>query len=270
MLVSDVKLKRVVELDKMYEGSKEVFYIFEGSKHLPRVKIRKHYYYNIIECNDDNEEMSGYLQGRNEYLRTLAHVKEWIADYDVIEDNRLAEERLAEEKRIEENNKRMESIQVCNNAFKLRIKNDYKFHVGQRLMSKFASLNKNCTLGEYLFECNQPKEDKEFGGEHWSIIKCEVEQICEISNELYDEFVEGLMDNELGHKIGYNGKGGTDSDFIIEDENKQFYNLSEHERNMWLKQSYRLVSVVSAPNRQPVLVDPRGYDYARYVGFITE
>lgn len=64
------------------------------------------------------------------------------------------------------------------------------------------------------------------------------------------------------------GKGGSGSDADLP-EVKSFHYYTEDQQTLWIEQSYVLAVLVTAPGHDKALViDPQGYNYARYAGEI--
>jgi len=115
------------------------------------------------------------------------------------------------------------------------------------------SLNKNCTLGEYL-------EQLENG--NCNIIRGKVTERARLTNDQFDILAVNLM----AALPWLAGKGGTgcDIDFPgVENVNQ----LNDEQLQVYRENCYSLFIEVSAPNRETIYIDPQGYNYARYVGF---
>lgn len=127
------------------------------------------------------------------------------------------------------------------------------FAVGDFLTAKFARINKQSTLGEY-------REQVDSG--RFSTDLCKVEKVLTLTNDEYDDMADSLMadDPRLG-----GGGSASDAPFDFNFD----HGLSDwpaEEQAAWDKTSYRLATVVTAPDRTPFVADAQGYKYARYVG----
>lgn len=129
------------------------------------------------------------------------------------------------------------------------------FTVGQRLTGYWPTLNKNNTLAEYR---NQVERTRQL---------CEVERVLQVRDTEYDDMTQNFM---VAAKCTAYGEGGTNSDADLPDA-WQFFgeNTTNAERDLFKRHAYSLVTVLTAPNRAPILIDRQGYDYARYVGFLS-
>ena len=122
-----------------------------------------------------------------------------------------------------------------------------------RTAAKFAILNKQGTLAEYIHHCETP-------GECYAQ-KCSVTHLVNMTDEEFDEFSVNLLTDYTWLA----DKGGTNSDADLR-EVENFWNYTPDEQEAWKLQAYVYVLAVSAPNRPTIYVDPQGYNYARYVG----
>ena len=127
------------------------------------------------------------------------------------------------------------------------------FHAGQRIWAKFAKLNKNNTLSEYIEECSQ------IGVWDWN--QCRIEKLITMSTDEYDTFSTSLLD----HRPEFSEYGGVDSDSPYR-PNKFFEFQSDDEKKDWFDKQFLCIILVTAPGREPLAVDPEGFAYARYVG----
>lgn len=119
---------------------------------------------------------------------------------------------------------------------------------------KFPSLNKCQRLDEYIEQLDDTK-----------MYRAAINRVVQLTNEDYDLWTNDLLDDqEWLAKMG-----GSDSTAPLR-EVENWYNYTEAEQKLWLAEAYNLAVLVYAPNRPAILVDPQGYDYARYVGFIEE
>lgn len=145
-----------------------------------------------------------------------------------------------------------------------------KFFVGQRIVATFASLNKNCTVAQYILECQAGENGEKYwdrnkwvARKNWAVNVCSVVKVVQMTVEEYDAFADSLMENRPGF---FNFASGVGSDFDPGRPCECISQLSERERVLWQSQAYELVAVIEAPGRQSFVVNPHGYDYARYVG----
>lgn len=129
------------------------------------------------------------------------------------------------------------------------------FTVGQRLVGYWPTLNKNNTLDQYSAQTERES------------VTCEVERVLCVRDTEYDDMTNNFMVPEKCAAYGY---GGTDSDADLPSDWQYFSDTSTNEqRALFKRHSYLLVTVLTAPNRRPILIDRQGYDYARYVGFLS-
>ena len=123
----------------------------------------------------------------------------------------------------------------------------------KRIKAFFPSLNKNNTLAEY----------KALTDGNWNEV--EITDTLELSPAEWADFTENLLQDD--ERIA--GKGGCDSDADVR-EVSQWWELTEEEQEAWKAESYILgVLVRNTDTGEEIIVDPQGYNYARYVGLLT-
>ncbi len=137
-----------------------------------------------------------------------------------------------------------------------------KIEIGQTIFSKFATLNKNETLGEYKELCDLPKQ-----GEYtnWNIEKCLVEQYFKLTASEFREISENLFE----HRLIFREKGGnqyTGKNQEVIDAGDDFWKtpklLEEYK-----KDNARLVTILENEDTKELMaIDPQGHNNARYVG----
>lgn len=88
--------------------------------------------------------------------------------------------------------------------------------------------------------------------------KTKIDRVVVMTPDDMSVFMMSLLDSYSFLK----GQGGTGSHF---DTDKKFFELSESERRQWMANSFA-VSVAITDGKRLILVNPEGYDYARYVG----
>lgn len=141
---------------------------------------------------------------------------------------------------------------------------------------KYAKLNKNNTLAEYISECAKEQQEPFFDGyetiqfTNWYNERTQIASTVTLTNTEYQEFINNLLDD----REWLSGKGGTDSSYELSPEDEAdpmwFYRASHEEKTSWLAESFEVViKVVNGDNpAEKILVNPQGYKYARYVAFI--
>lgn len=123
-----------------------------------------------------------------------------------------------------------------------------------RVKGIFASLNKNNTIEEYREEVQRDSY----------INTCKITDIVTLTPQDYEKFVHNfLTDFDF-----IAGKGGSNSDFETDKEN--FFELTKEEAYEWRKQSYNLCVMIKAEGKESILINPEGYNYSRYVGFLEQ
>jgi hypothetical protein len=116
-------------------------------------------------------------------------------------------------------------------------------------------LNKNEHIADYLKQL--PTRDYDL---NWA----EVTETKHFNCAEWNELMQHLLDD----REWLAGKGGARSwAFTDESDDRDFFQLSEPERELWKKTCYLLVIAAVAPSGQTVYIDPQGYNYARYVAF---
>ena len=120
--------------------------------------------------------------------------------------------------------------------------------------AKFADLNKNDNIGDYVEQIKNKKFD---------INRVRVCYEVKLSLTQWNEFCTALLDSHAA----FDGKGGNSSDFQLPD-GIDFLNIFNHPELLkkWQSQSYIDNAILVSCGWQSVIVDPQGYDYARYVG----
>jgi hypothetical protein len=91
-----------------------------------------------------------------------------------------------------------------------------------------------------------------------------MEEVIVSSTEFYNLCSNLIVDNDLFEDF----KGGTYSttDPTEEGDTRQWYQLTEAERNQFEKGAYRAcMRVATETSKFALIIDPQGYDYARYV-----
>lgn len=251
MEIKDIKLRK----ERVDEFTVRHWYD-AGTKHLPPCYAEKHYGY--IVYNAEGKMLGPW--GKYERLRTLKDVKAWIAEYDAIEDERIAAEAAEAAEREAYWKARKEDEEALTEAYKVPVVEENVPKVGDDLILLCPGLNKNCTIGEYL---RAAKDDLEEGKD--IKVKARVFGVVELTDAEYDDFVVNLMTNRDCWVPGENGtRGGVFSeDPRIAD--KEVWNLNKEEKEIWFATCRTVVHVVTAPNRRTFYVDTSGYEYARYV-----
>ena len=142
-------------------------------------------------------------------------------------------------------------------------------------------LGKENSIGEILFQleydseyCKRYNEIEEPNDYHnlepfqRSHTLVEIENIINISNQDYDFFVNNLLtkfDGPLASLLDY--RGGNTSDYHNPEQMKDDYFGYLEEANKPEYDPRSLGTLITSQNRVSIVVDPQGYDYARYVGF---
>lgn len=143
--------------------------------------------------------------------------------------------------------------------------------LNQFIFAKFASLNKNCNIGGYISECCKPEFKEKIWqrvrwveNPNWRVSRAKVSKIINMTAVDYDHFAVNLMESR--NDLFADFEGGTGSDFDCGRDIKEFWEMSPAEQDEWRKGAYSLVALIQAPGRASFVVNPEGYDYARYVG----
>ena len=240
-------------------------WVHEGTKHLPKC-----FAYNSSRNRWAllNYETSRFI---SDGFTSKAEVGEFILGYDAMheeEQARAEQERLDRE---EEMRVRFETEQKYQSMFTSDFPETFSVAVGERIYAKFPILNKCGTVGEYALRADAPQydEDEVFQGGRWESVPnwrielCSVEKVLTLTKEQYDRFAENLMTDGFLDI----GNGGTDSDSSHRVSTiAEFHALSEEQQADWKAKSFRLVTVIQAPERRAYVVDAQGYTHARYVG----
>lgn len=191
----------------------------------------------IVEKNSDrftkaNADKASRIESINTLKATIALKEKQLADIDA----EIA--KLEVEKAITDNNS--SDNQTFNENFK----------IGDFVQAKWASLNKNNTIDEYRKEVDK--------GEYSTGIS-KIESIKNLTTDEYDDYKNNLMRTESG----LSGGSQTDDPYF---DGKNLISLNDADRARAMSTIYSTVTLITAQNREPFLVDSQGYDYARYVG----
>jgi hypothetical protein len=122
----------------------------------------------------------------------------------------------------------------------------------------FSKMNKLNSVAKYVEECNSG---------NFEIRDCLIQRIVTFSAEAYDAYSEFLMESF----DWLTEMGGTETRAKLR-EVSDWSEYTEQEKDEWRSQSYdKCVLVVcnegdEGNKKIPLLVDPQGYTYARYVG----
>ena len=133
------------------------------------------------------------------------------------------------------------------------------YAVGDRFVARFPSLNKRCTADEYREQLARPEYDRGDRCAHWSDDLCVVEKVLHLSRGEFSHLCNNLLEDRADL-----GQGGTGSDVPAP---ASLWSMSDSEREAWVAKSWRAVTVVTCDGCRPLVIDPQGYRYARYVGF---
>ena len=133
------------------------------------------------------------------------------------------------------------------------------YAVGDRFVARFPSLNKRCTADEYREQLARPEYDRGDRCAHWSDDLCVVEKVLHLSRGEFSHLCNNLLEDRTDL-----GQGGTGSDVPAP---ASLWSMSDSEREAWVAKSWRAVTVVTCDGCRPLVIDPQGYRYARYVGF---
>mgnify|MGYP006915363057 FL=1 len=133
------------------------------------------------------------------------------------------------------------------------------YAVGDRFVARFPSLNKLCTADEYRNQLARPEYDRGDRCAHWSDDLCVVEKVLHLSRGEFSHLCNNLLEDRTDL-----GQGGTGSDVPAP---ANLWSMSDSEREAWVAKSWRAVTVVTCDGCRPLVIDPQGYRYARYVGF---
>lgn len=253
MNVKDIKLRRV----KGDDG--KMRYHHEGTEFLKPM-------YAVKGCYDYDIYIDGkrHFLGRYEYVRTLADVKKWIANYDLEHLTDLHCEALEHNEWVDEMRERKERETNAVKKF-LADENNGDINVGDMIVVTMGKLSKPNHLGEALANTNLPRNAK-------------VVHITEVTCDEYDAAVKSLYNGfkkewlklagETEHEFGGGYVGGCNSD---DPRLENIENFDEIYHNpelklIWDRTYYELVHLITAPGKNPIVVNTEGYGYPRYAG----
>ena len=122
--------------------------------------------------------------------------------------------------------------------------------------AQFAHLNKQNTVDEYRANCL-----KIDGSE---MVDVKVSEIVTLSVEDYDAFANDLLNNY----DWLEGKGGCGTRADLR-EVDNFSQYTDEEQDAFRAQVFHSCVLVQADGRDALAIDPSGYAYARYLGFVA-
>jgi len=241
-----------IKLKKIKAGE----YVYTGSKYVKQFIITKFStQWNIKSSEESYHTSENILVYVYDYCYGLDSVKSYIESFDAGIDYAIAQakdERLELEDRQEKQNNLEDEYQIS-------YPNDLNYDNNLNLLKKgdmtefvFAALNKNCTIGEYVYQCNHENARNE---------KCKIQKVLEVPNKEYDHMILNLMD--LIEKLDENS-GGSQSDDKFPD--CQLWELSKDDLKRYRETCYILATLVRSDNRRPFVINAEGHTYARYVG----
>ena len=232
-----------------------------GTKHLPPLYVTKHYQYNVYAQEDG--KMINFGDWR---LSTLKDVKQWIADYDAIEDARLAEVKAEEERYQAEQQARKDRENKLRDDFIDR-PNLKEYKVGDRIKVIMGKLSKPDSIGEALDRVELPSDAKVV-----HITEVTVDEYKAAAARMYNGFKNEwlLLEGEAEHKFGGGYVGGAATD-EPELQDKEWTDLDRDPRlkQLWFDTNYELITLIVAPGRQPLAINTSGYGYPRYAGKVA-
>ena len=231
------------------------WWLKEGTKHLPSLYIMKSGY-NWCAYDENDKLIYDSLCAD---LRLKKHAVEWLKSYDDNKDIEIAEEKAerAEYDAKQAELKRLED--EYNESFKKDVDVNFNAKVGDVIRVKMFSLSKLNSLGDaYAYGVEykyQPVSSN-----------AKIEEIKNISQDEYDKFVDSFYDSSLANSFS---GGGTYIDNAEINKYKSYMELPEHLREYYDKNCHDLVTIVIADKRQPIVVNPHGYQYVRYAGLVA-
>lgn len=256
MNVADIKFKRE-------KGEyNNTLHVFEGTKYLPKLYVTGGSgYYDAY----DYETGRILNRGRYSWFHTLKAAKAWIASYDEIHENTLRVMKEEEEARIAEWEARKAKEERLGFEF-LALGDGYKPSAGHIVAIRKPNLNKNSTIGEYVSEIGDYHE-----------VNASIVKVIKLTATEYVEFANNLLDSHAAIEYKrdtttFNGKevvgivGGNYSPEFANDD-RDFYKLSESERELYYATAVDLVHAIVADGFPTIYVNTEGFDYARYIGF---
>ena len=90
-------------------------------------------------------------------------------------------------------------------------------------------------------------------------------EVLIMNNEEYEKFSNSLL-NDYNFLEGL--KCRTDSDWEPDREVEHFYQLTKSERDAWMRESYRLATMIyNKDTDEKFYINTEGYQYARYCLF---
>lgn len=177
----------------------------------------------------------------------------------------MIDELKAEELRLqaEEDKKREIARQFA--EFKkneLALGDDRFFMVGQFIEVEMSGMSKHNNIVDYFESVYLYGGVQKHNGK--------IEQVIELSNDEYDEFVESFWDGDVVDKLKplLGDKGGNHSDNpMLEGLSFDEVFGNESFKRIWHESSYELLSAVVSKGKKAIMINSQGHDYARYIAF---
>lgn len=139
---------------------------------------------------------------------------------------------------------------------------DRYFGVGEFIEVEMSGMSKHNNIVDYFESVYIYGGVKKHAGK--------IEQVIELSNEEYDQFVESFWHGEVVEKmkplLGDKGGNHSDNELLQGLGFDEVFGNKSFEK-IWYDSSYELLSAVVSKGKKAIMVNSQGHDYARYIGF---
>ena len=236
-------------------GSKKVHWIIdEDIKHVVEGAYIVKGAYQWDFYNGSRRVDVGYASKKSDMIAKIYEYSESIDIYN-------AEQEIEQAKKDHKNNvakqfgefKKMELSLGDGNRF---------FKVGEFVDAMMCQMSKNSNIVDYYESVYLYSPEVK--------VKARIEKVIELSNSEYDEYINNFFSGEVVDKLAieFKGVGGNDSDSEML-KGIGFDGIMSNDRlkKEWFDSNFELVIAVVSDGKKAILVNPHGYDYARYVMF---
>jgi hypothetical protein len=243
------------------EWKKEGYSVIKGEKACMKLDLWKPFTAKVKD-----EETGEYEKDENGNIKTETRFK-------------LVPSCLFSIEQVEEKGKKVEKAEIVAKTVEVEVKEEVKEEAEETAVEAVEASEESNTVEVTIKQVEVKEEDvkKAYFARKPSTakeaLKCEykdydryviMEEYTVSSTEFYNLCSNLIVDNDLFEDF----KGGTYSttDPTEEGDTRQWFQLTEEERNQFSKGAYRAcVRVASEGSKFSLIIDPQGYNYARYV-----
>lgn len=136
-----------------------------------------------------------------------------------------------------------------------------EFKVGDFIQVDMGSMSKPNNIADYF--------ESLYSWARVNRVNAKIEKVIELSNEDYDIFIEDFWSGCVAQMVNAQFVGGGSASDAKELDGADYMSIVNKPELMEIfrNSSYEIVNVIVSKNRKPIVVNPEGYNYPRYVGF---